>query len=72
MFNCHLDRRSRIILTLGNLCLFSGLMISLFATHFALFHHTAFNFLRFGLALAAIFLNFVAVRRSRRRSGCQG
>jgi hypothetical protein len=72
MLNRHLDLRSRVIFAAGNVCLFSGLMISLLATDFALHHHAAFNFLRFGLILAAICLNFVAMRRARRRSGCQG
>jgi hypothetical protein len=64
-----LDRRSRLIFALANICLSSGLMLSLFATGFALRHHTAFNFLRFGLISAAIYLNLIAFRNAKRCSG---
>lgn len=58
----NLDSRSRIVLALGNVCLFSGLMISLLATDFALHHHAVYNGLRFGLLSLAICFNFWALR----------
>jgi hypothetical protein len=66
-----LDFRSRLIFALGNVCLSSGLMISLLATEFALRHHAAFNFLRFSLLIAAICLNLIAFRNAKRCSGVQ-
>jgi hypothetical protein len=61
-----LDFRSRIVLALGNLCLFTGLTFSLMATDFALHHHAVYNGLRFGLLSTAIALNFAAMRSAGR------
>lgn len=61
-----LDRRSRITLGMGNLCLFTGLAISQMAADFARHHHAIFNGLRFGLLSMAIALNFWAMRWARR------
>lgn len=60
-----LDRRSRLTLAIGNLCLFTGLSISLWATDFARQHHGVFNGLRFGLLSLAISVNFHAMRSAR-------
>ncbi len=65
-----LDTRSRIVLALGNLCLFSGLPFSLLANDFARHHHALYNGLRFGLVFLAIPLNFWAMRSA--RSGSKG
>jgi len=61
-----MDSRSRITVGMGNLCLFTGLAISLMATGFARHHHAIFNGLRFGLLSMAIALNFWALRSTRR------
>ena len=61
-----LDSRSRIILGVGNLCLFTGLATSLLATDFGRHHHAVYNGLRFGLLFMAIALNYWAFRSSHR------
>jgi hypothetical protein len=65
-----LDRRSRIVLGLGNTCLFTGLSISLWATDFSHHHFAVYNGLRFGLISMAVALNFWAARST--RCGTQG
>jgi len=61
-----LDSRSRAILGLGNICLFTGVSVSLWGTTFALQHRALFNGLRFGLLSLAICLNFWAMRSAAR------
>ncbi|MFZ0394142.1 MAG: hypothetical protein WCF17_22955 [Terracidiphilus sp.] len=61
-----LDFHSRMILGLGNLCLFTGLTVSLLATDFARHHYAIYNGLRFGLLSLAIALNFWAMRSAGR------
>jgi len=61
-----LDRRSRRILALGNLCLFTGLSLWRYSADFARQHDAIFNGLSFGLFSLAIALNFWAMRSAGR------
>ena len=61
----NLPPRSRIVFALGNVCLYSGVMIALMATEFARQHHAVYSGLLFGLPSLAICLNFWAMRSAR-------
>ena len=62
-----LDPKSRRIFAAGNLCLSTGLMLTLFAKGFGLEHPAIYNGLRFLLISCAICLLFWSARRS---GGC--
>jgi hypothetical protein len=66
LFRRQLDRRSRRIYAAGNLCLCSGLMLTLFAESFGHRHPALFDGLRFLLIGVAISLLFWSARRSGR------
>jgi len=62
-----LDPKSRRLMAAGNLCLASGLMLTLFAEGFGHRHPAIYDGLRFllmGLAIGMLF------RSARRTSGC--
>jgi hypothetical protein len=67
----HLDFRSRVALAAGNVCLFSGVAMSLLATDFARHHYAIFQGLLFGLPSMAIALSFWAMRSAGGRSNGQ-
>ena len=67
LFRCQLDAKSRRIYAAGNLCLFSGLAITLFAGGFNHRYAAVSLGLRFLLMGAAICLLFWSARRA---GGC--
>lgn len=57
----HLTRKARIFLAAGNLCLFSGLMLTILGKDLGLHHAALYHGLRgflIGLAIALIFWAF--------------
>ncbi len=67
LFRRQLDAKSRRIYAAGNLCLFSGLALTLFAGSFGHRHPAIYDGLRFALMGAAISLLLWSARRS---GGC--
>jgi hypothetical protein len=66
LFHRQLDTKSRRIYAAGNLCLFSGIALTIFPGGFGHSHPALYNGLRFLLICSAIGL----LRWSARRSGC--
>ena len=60
-----MPRKARIFLAIGNLCLFTGLSLTLFNHDFAAHHSSGFDFARGFLMGLAITFNLAAVVISR-------